>query len=152
DEDVAKARTQPGGSRRMLAEQLQGERDLITEVDHTVPVLDARVRVVRRGELLMRRRLVRLDIGVDRVAHRIAERFGERDVRFRSNVLIARSCEQIEERANVLERITSRAIALQGKRDFALSAAVEMLADQNDLLRRRQNAQLAAPPKLQGKL
>ena len=100
----------------------------------------------------MRRRLVRLDIGVDRVAHRIAERFGERDVRFRSNVLIARSCEQIEERANVLERITSRAIALQGKRDFALSAAVEMLADQNDLLRRRQNAQLAAPPKLQGKL
>ena len=52
----------------------------------------------------------------------------------------------------MLERIAGGPIALQRKPDLALGAAVEVLAHQDDLLRRRQHAQLAAPPELEGEL
>ena len=55
----------------MLAQQLQREGDLIAKVHDPVAILDARIRVVGRRELLVRRRLVGFYIGVEGLPHRI---------------------------------------------------------------------------------
>ena len=96
DEDVAEARAQPRRRGGMLSQQLQREGDLIAEVDHAVAVLDARIRLVGRRELLMRRRVVSFDVGVEGVPHRVAKRLRIRDVGFRRHVLVARASEEIE--------------------------------------------------------
>src|SRR5690348_12904578 len=136
----------------MLAQKLQRERDLVAEVDDTMAILDSGVRVVCRGELLMRLRLIGFHVRVDRIPHRSPKRLGVRDVRLRRHVLVARAPEEIEQRADVLQRVSSGPVALQGQSDLALRAAVEMLADEDHLLGRREDAELPTSPELQREL
>ena len=136
----------------MVAEELERQRDLIAEVDDAVSILDARVGLVGGRELLVRRGLVRLHVGVERISDRIAQLLRVCHVCLRRNILVARAPEKVEQGAHVLQWIARRSVAFERKRDFALRAPVEVLADHDHLLRGREDTQLATPPKLEREL
>ena len=136
----------------MLAQQAERERDLVAEVHDAMPLLDPRVRLVGRGELLMHRGLVGLDVRVDRLSDRRAERACVSDVCLRRNVFVARATEELEEGAHVGQRIPRWPVALERHRDLALLTAVQMLTHEDHLLRRREDAKLAGPAKLESEL
>ena len=136
----------------MLAQQAERQRDLVAEVHDAVPLLDPRVRVVRRGELLMHRRLVGLDVGVDGLSDRRAQRACVSEVRLGRNVFVARASEELEKGAHVGQRIPRWPVPLERERDLAHLAAVEVLAHEDHLLRRREHAKLAGPAELECEL
>ena len=152
DEDVVEARPQARGRGGMLAQQAECERDLVAEVHDAMPLLDPRVRLVGRGELLMHRGLVGLDVRVDRLSDRRAERACVSDVCLRRNVFVARATEELEEGTHVSQRIPRWPVALERHRDLALLTAVQMLTHEDHLLRRREDAKLAGPAKLESEL
>ena len=51
----------------------------------------------------------------------------------------------------MLEWVAGGPVTLQGKRDLTLRAPVQVLANEDDLLRRRQDTEFPASPKLEGK-
>src|SRR5947207_497555 len=152
DQDVAETVPQARRGGGVVAEQLERQRDLIAEVDDAMSILYARVGLVRRRELLVRRCLVRLHVGVEGISDGIAEALRVRDIRLRRNVLVARTSEEIEQGAHVLQRIARGSVPLERKGDLALRAAVEVLADHDHLLCGREDAELATSPKLEREL
>ena len=135
-QDVAEPRSEARCRRGVLAQEAKRQCDLVAEVDDAVPLLDPVVRLVGCGELLVHRRLVCPHVGIDRITHRGTERVGMSDVRLGRNVLIARATKKIEKGPNVSQRIPRRTIPLERERDLALLTAVEVLANQDHLLRR----------------
>ncbi len=145
DQHVPVAALKAARGRGVLAQQSEAQRDLVAEVDDPGLLLQRGVRGIDRGELLLRLGLVGADVGVDALTHRRPERRRVRVVSLGRDVLVARAAEEIEERTHVAERIAGGSVSAQRQ-------VVQMLADEDDLLRAGEDAELAAASELEREL
>ena len=113
DQHIAIAVLESTRGRGVIAQQAQAERDLVPEVDHALLLLQRRVRLVDRGELLLRVGVVGSHVGIDAGSDPVAELLRVRGVLARRDVLVARAAEQVEQRAHVLEWVAGGAVTSQ---------------------------------------
>ena len=126
----------------VVPQETQGEAHLVAEVDAVRRPHEPLVGVVRRGQL----GLVGRALGQGRVAGSggslLGQASGAGEVRIGADVLVAQAAEQGHQRAQEARRVSQRAVSVEWQLE-------EMLAQEDDLLRARQDGRAVRQAGLQ---